>query len=116
MTVQMWHDKSGQLKQLPWTPEMTVDEAKKVCEAQKVRLLKDWQWNGIAHNFYNLQVLKIKQTLTDVIENALQDADNTYEVFLVIVPAATRGNPFKSSDHLCLRLDEYRQQRNTNAK
>lgn len=67
-------------------------------------------------DMFPLQVLKIKQTLTDVIENALKDAANTYEVFLVIVPAATRGNPFKNSDHLCRRLDVYRQQRNTNAK
>ncbi|KAL7744025.1 hypothetical protein ACLKA6_001256 [Drosophila palustris] len=96
VNVQIWYDKSGKLKPLPWTPIMTVDEAKACCERQ--------------------QVVKIKQTLTDVIDNALNDASITYDAFLVLVPCATRGNPNNNSDELFRRLNEYRQTRNPNAK
>jgi len=36
VTVQFWHDRSGQLKTLPWTKEMTVAEATSCCVDQKV--------------------------------------------------------------------------------
>ncbi|XP_034487175.1 uncharacterized protein LOC117791501 [Drosophila innubila] len=96
VNVRIWYDKSGRLKPLPWTPTMTVDEAKSCCEMQ--------------------QIVKIKQTLTDVIDNALNDAANTFDAFLVLVPSATRGNPNNNSDELFRRLNEYRQTRNPNAK
>ncbi|KAH8303117.1 hypothetical protein KR059_000588, partial [Drosophila kikkawai] len=96
VTVQFWHDRSGQLKTLPWTKEMSMEEAKACCENQKV--------------------LKIKQSLTDILERALEDEKNTYDVFLVLVPGAGRGNPGNSSAKLALRLDEYREKRSSNAK
>lgn len=96
VNVQIWYDRSGQLKTLPWTQTMTVDEAKSCCLLQNV--------------------VKIKQTLTDVIDNAVNDANNTYDAFLVLVPSATRGNPKNKSDELYRRLNEYRQTRNPNAK
>ncbi|XP_064538416.1 uncharacterized protein LOC135428383 [Drosophila montana] len=96
VNVRIWHDKSGQLKSLPWMPEMSVDDARACCENQKVA--------------------KIKQTLTDVLDNALQDLEQAYDVFLVLVPRGTRGNSKNKSDQLCQRLDEYRQKRNMNAK
>lgn len=36
VTVQFWHDRSGQLKTLPWTKEMTLAEATTCCLNQKV--------------------------------------------------------------------------------
>ncbi|XP_030079346.1 uncharacterized protein LOC111601853 [Drosophila hydei] len=96
VSVRIWYDKSGKLKGLPWTPEMSVDDAKATCEGQKI--------------------MKIKQTLTDVVDNALQDTEQTYDVFLVLVPCGTRGNQRNKSEQLCKRLDEYRQKRNDNAK
>lgn len=75
---------------------MSVDDAKATCESQKV--------------------VKIKQTLIDVIDDALQDAEQTYDVFLVLVPGGARGNKNNKSELLCKRLDEYREQRNKNAK
>lgn len=36
VTVQFWPDRSGQLKTLPWTKEMTPAEATVCCEDQKV--------------------------------------------------------------------------------
>ncbi|KAH8416577.1 hypothetical protein KR222_010134, partial [Zaprionus bogoriensis] len=117
VNVQYWHDKSGQLKRLPWTHEMTADEAKSCCESQKAShtLCRSPNWT-LSHISLALQVAKIKQTLTDVIESALKDAASTYDLFLVIVPCGTRGNPKNNSDELCRRLDEYRQKRNANAK
>ncbi|EDV92464.1 GH24936 [Drosophila grimshawi] len=96
VTVRIWHDKSGALIDLPWLTTMSVDEAKATCEKQKV--------------------LKIKQTLTDVLDNALDDKQKVYDVFLVLVPCATRGNPKNNSEQLCQRLDQYREKRNTNAR
>ncbi|XP_032587942.1 uncharacterized protein LOC6584392 isoform X2 [Drosophila mojavensis] len=96
VTVRIWYDKTGKLKALPWTPAMSVDEAKATCESQKV--------------------VKIKQTLIDVIDDALQDTEQTYDVFLVLVPCGTRGNQRNKSEQLCKRLDEYREKRNKDAK
>ncbi|EDW53248.1 GM12295 [Drosophila sechellia] len=36
VTVEFWHNRSGQLKALPWTKEMSVSEATACCENQKV--------------------------------------------------------------------------------
>ncbi|KAH8304749.1 hypothetical protein KR044_007842 [Drosophila immigrans] len=96
VNVRMWHDKSGELKALPWNASMTSDDAKYCCETQKI--------------------VKIKQTLTDVIDDAELDIDRVYDVFLVIVPSATRGNPQNNSNELFRRLNEYREKRNPNAK
>nr|XP_016942421.1 uncharacterized protein LOC108019172 [Drosophila suzukii] len=96
VTVQFWHDRSGQLKTLPWTKEMTVAEATSCCVDQKV--------------------LKIKQSLTDILDRALEDEKNTYDVFLVLVPGAGRGNPANSSKSLAALMDEYREKRSSNAK
>ncbi|XP_044317134.1 uncharacterized protein LOC108039347 [Drosophila rhopaloa] len=96
VTVQFWHDRSGQLKTLPWTKEMSVAEATACCENQKV--------------------LKIKQSMTDVLDRALEDEKNTYDVFLVLVPGAGRGNPGNSSTSLAALMDDYRKKRSSNAK
>ncbi|XP_070075453.1 uncharacterized protein [Drosophila takahashii] len=96
VTVQFWHDRSGQLKTLPWTKEMSVAEATACCENQKV--------------------LKIKQSLTDILDRALEDEKNTYDVFLVLVPGAGRGNQANSSKGLAALMDEYREKRSSNAK
>ncbi|XP_017048349.1 uncharacterized protein LOC108092972 [Drosophila ficusphila] len=96
VTVQFWPDRSGQLKTLPWTKEMSLVEATNCCENQKV--------------------VKIKQSLTDVLERALEDEKNTYDVFLVLVPGAARGNPNKSSKSLAALIDKYREKRSSNAK
>ncbi|XP_017065773.1 uncharacterized protein LOC108104306 [Drosophila eugracilis] len=96
VTVQFWHDRSGQLKTLPWTKEMSVAEATACCENQKV--------------------LKIKQSLTDILNRALEDEANTYDVFLVLVPGAARGNLGNSSERLAKLMDEYREKRSSNAK
>ncbi|KAH8238631.1 hypothetical protein KR032_011920, partial [Drosophila birchii] len=96
VTVQFWHDRSGQLKTLPWTKEMSLAEAKACCENQKV--------------------LKIKQSLTDILDRALEDEQNTYDVFLVLVPGAGRGNPGNSSTKLAALVDKYREKRSSNAK
>ncbi|XP_068158193.1 uncharacterized protein [Drosophila tropicalis] len=94
--VQFWHNKNGNLKALPWTKKMSVDEAKVCCE--------------------NQSVVKVKQTLGNIVMAALSDTENTYDVFLAIVPCATRGNPRNSSEVLSLQLAEYRKKHNVNAK
>ncbi|XP_017112387.1 uncharacterized protein LOC108135944 isoform X2 [Drosophila elegans] len=96
VTVQFWHDRSGQLKTLPWTKEMSLAEATACCQNQKV--------------------LKTKQTLTDVLDRALEDEKNTYDVFLVLVPGAGRGNPGNNSKSLAALMDDYREKRSSNAK
>ncbi|XP_062138883.1 uncharacterized protein LOC133847710 [Drosophila sulfurigaster albostrigata] len=96
VNVRMWYDKSGKLKTVPWTASMTCDQAKYYCFSQNIA--------------------KIKQTLTDVIDDAELDLDHVYDVFLVVVPCATRGNPQNNSNELCQRLNAYREKRNPNAK
>ncbi|KAH8287511.1 hypothetical protein KR054_009262, partial [Drosophila jambulina] len=114
VTVQFWHDRSGQLKTLPWTKEMSLAEARACCENHKVGII---QTNSSCYSTVrSLQVLKIKQSLTDILDRALEDEKNTYDVFLVLVPGAGRGNPGNSSKKLAALLDEYREKRSSNAK
>lgn len=63
-----------------------------------------------------MQVHKIKQSLTDILDRALEDEKNTYDVFLVLVPGAGRGNPGNSSQKLAALMDNYREKRSSNAK
>ncbi|XP_016037975.2 uncharacterized protein LOC6725026 [Drosophila simulans] len=96
VTVEFWHDRSGQLKPLPWTKEMSVSEATACCENQKVG--------------------KVRQSLNEILSRALLDMQNTFDVFLVLVPGAARGNPDNNSKCLAALMDEYREKRNSNAK
>ncbi|XP_030380775.1 uncharacterized protein LOC115628718 [Scaptodrosophila lebanonensis] len=86
--VHYWANKEGQLKKLNWTKEMSMDEAKDDCEA--------------------VEVSKSKQSLLSILDSALMDKNNTYDLFLVLVPAATRGNPHNSANELVDKLDKYR--------
>nr|NP_001259213.1 uncharacterized protein Dmel_CG10803, isoform B [Drosophila melanogaster]NP_001259214.1 uncharacterized protein Dmel_CG10803, isoform C [Drosophila melanogaster]NP_001259215.1 uncharacterized protein Dmel_CG10803, isoform D [Drosophila melanogaster]AGB95059.1 uncharacterized protein Dmel_CG10803, isoform B [Drosophila melanogaster]AGB95060.1 uncharacterized protein Dmel_CG10803, isoform C [Drosophila melanogaster]AGB95061.1 uncharacterized protein Dmel_CG10803, isoform D [Drosophila melanog len=96
VTVEFWHDRSGKLKALPWTNEMSVSEAKTCCENQKVG--------------------KVRQSLNEILFRALLDMQNTFDVFLVLVPGAARGNPENNSKCLAALMDKYREKRNSNAK
>ncbi|XP_043658620.1 uncharacterized protein LOC122623489 [Drosophila teissieri] len=96
VTVEFWHDRSGQLKTLPWTKEMTVSEATACCENQKVG--------------------KVRQSLNRILDRALLDEQNTFDVFLVLVPGAARGNPENNSKSLAALMDKYREKRSSNAK
>ncbi|KAH8368867.1 hypothetical protein KR200_000076, partial [Drosophila serrata] len=116
VTVQFWHDRSGQLKTLPWTKEMSLGEATACCQNQKVSSSLKLFRLVFNRLFVRLQVLKIKQSLTDILDRALEDEKNTYDVFLVLVPGAGRGNPGNSSKKLATLLDEYREKRSSNAK
>ncbi|XP_041451991.1 uncharacterized protein LOC121405378 [Drosophila obscura] len=93
--VNYWSDRTGKLKTLPWTNAMTVVEATECCKTQGVQ--------------------KTKQVLTQILNKAMEDT-KTYDVFLIVVPAATRGNPFNSSNTLSNLLKLYREERKCNAK
>ncbi|XP_026838112.1 uncharacterized protein LOC6550767 [Drosophila erecta] len=94
--VEFWYDHSGQLKTLPWTKEMSVSEAAACCENQKVD--------------------KVTQSLNSIVNRALLDEQNTYDVFLVLVSGAARGNPGNNSEHLAALMDQYREKRSSDAK
>ncbi|XP_026847166.1 uncharacterized protein LOC6599319 isoform X2 [Drosophila persimilis] len=93
--VNYWSDRTGKLKALPWTKEMTVVEATECCKTQLVQ--------------------KTKQVLAEVMISALEDK-NTYDVFLIVVPGATRGNPNNSANRLAALLEKYSEERKCNAK
>ncbi|KAH8291638.1 hypothetical protein KR018_007860, partial [Drosophila ironensis] len=94
--VQFWTERYGMPKTMPWTMEMSLAEATECCMNQRVH--------------------KIKQSLTDILHWALEDTKNTYDLFLVLVPGAARGNPGNRSKILTKHLDEYREKRSPNAK
>ncbi|KAH8373229.1 hypothetical protein KR009_007577, partial [Drosophila setifemur] len=117
VTVQFWHDRSGQLKTLPWTKEMSLAQATECCKNQEVNQARiEGSQLPLPNANSQLQVLKIKQSLTGILDRALEDTANTYDVFLVLVPGAARGNPGNSSKSLAALMDEYREKRSTNAK
>lgn len=58
----------------------------------------------------------MRQSLNEILFRALLDMQNTFDVFLVLVPGAARGNPENNSKCLAALMDKYREKRNSNAK
>ncbi|XP_004537749.1 60 kDa SS-A/Ro ribonucleoprotein [Ceratitis capitata] len=96
VNVFYWANDKHKLGHLPWNHEyISIDEAFKLCDA--------------------LEITGTPQRLITPIMRAM-DAKQVYDVFLVIVPNAGRGNPKNSSELLTKFLDKYRQTRNEKAK
>lgn len=90
-----WCDEKLSLGKMLWKREITVEDALDVCNV--------------------FDVTKTTQRLIVPILRAME-SKQVYDVFLVIVPTAGRGNPKQSSEFLCKFLDKYREKRNPKAK
>ncbi|XP_017476093.1 PREDICTED: 60 kDa SS-A/Ro ribonucleoprotein [Rhagoletis zephyria] len=90
-----WVDDKLTLGQLPWEREISVEDALGFCDI--------------------FDITKTNQRLITPILRAME-RKQTYDVFLVIVPTAGRGNPKQTSEFLCKFLDKYREKRNPKAK
>ncbi|XP_067641914.1 RNA-binding protein Ro60 [Eurosta solidaginis] len=90
-----WMDDKLNLGQMPWDKNVKVDDVLEFCDI--------------------LDITKTNQRLIVPILRAME-RKQTYDVFLVIVPTAGRGNPKQSSEFLSKFLDKYREKRNPKAK
>ncbi|XP_034672105.1 uncharacterized protein LOC117903787 [Drosophila subobscura] len=93
--VSYWCDRTGQLQDLRWTKNMTLIEATDRCQT--------------------LEVQKTKMDFPRIFLNASEDPEN-YDIFLIVVPKASRGNPNHSSAKIASLLAEYRLTRQPKSK
>ncbi|SPP86307.1 uncharacterized protein LOC117588580 isoform X2 [Drosophila guanche] len=93
--VSYWCDRTGQLKDLKWTKNMTLIEATGRCQT--------------------LEVQKSKMDFSQIFLNASEDPED-YDIFLIVVPKATRGNPNNKSAKIASLLAGYRLTRQPKSK
>nr|XP_014103722.1 60 kDa SS-A/Ro ribonucleoprotein [Bactrocera oleae] len=95
VNVFYWIGDKLALGQMPWEDGITVEDAIDYCDL--------------------LDITKTSQRLITPVLRAME-RKQVYDVFLVIVPTAGRGNPKNNSDLLCKFLDKYREKKNPKAK
>lgn len=115
-----WIDDKLALGQMPWEAGITVEDALGYCDLLDVSFMAKNCLSVVKFEFYVIyficmQITKTNQRLITPVLRAME-RKQVYDVFLVIVPTAGRGNPKNNSEFLCKFLDKYREKKNPKAK